>query len=77
MPRDKPSTLVVTDSDVIARTSSRSDARVAKVLGREVREGIETIWLDRLLHEPYEAFEGWVVGGAISTVLRRQVEIAR
>jgi len=77
MRRDKPSTLVVTDSDAIARASTRSDARVAKVLGREVREGIETIWLDRLLHEPNEEFEGWVVGGAISTVLRRQVEIAR
>ena len=67
----KPSTLIVTDEMAIAHTPSRSYPRIAKVLGRDIVAGVETIWLDRLIQEPDEEFEGWSVCGAISSIVRR------
>ena len=48
----------------------------ARILGREVRDGLEYIYLDRLVDFGAKAFVlvgGWTEGGAISTILTRSV----
>lgn len=55
----------------IKRDGSSATA-VASILGRIVRDELETICLDRLVHEPYEdEFVGWRVSGAVTTLLTR------
>ena len=68
--------IVLTDTDAVIRRKERSNPVVARVLGREVVQGVETVWLDRCVHHRGEdAFEeGWNVSGAVSTVLRRRTQ---
>jgi hypothetical protein len=73
MQRKQPSTLIITEDVAIAHTSTRSAPRIAKVLGREIRSGVEVVWLDRLIQQPCEEFDGWSVAGAISSVCQRTV----
>ncbi len=56
----------------------RSTTMLANILGREVtEEGVETVWLDRLVHRPEEDYnDGWCGRGALSTVLTRTVRAA-
>jgi hypothetical protein len=52
--------------------AGRTAAIVAKLLGREVREGYETLWLDRIVHRAnFQFTENWQASGAISTILTR------
>ena len=51
----------------------------ARILGREVKDGIEYIYLDRLVDFGTKAFVlvgGWTEGGAISIILTRSVRAA-
>jgi hypothetical protein len=56
----------------LVRRRNRSDPQTARILGREVNGGVETIYLDALVHRPEESeISGWQTGGAISTILTR------
>lgn len=53
--------------------SLSSAATVAIILGDEIDvAGVRRLWLDRLVHlEGDTATDGWVLGGAVTTVLSR------
>lgn len=77
MSRDSVPTIVLTESDAVVWRTGRSSPTLARVLGREHSNGVETVWLDRLVHHASESsFEGWDVSGAISTVLSRPISSA-
>ena len=54
--------------------SLSSVATVATILGDEIdMAGVRRLWLDRLVHlEGDTATDGWVLGGAVTTVLSRR-----
>lgn len=69
-------TAVVTLGEGVAtiKRDGSSTTTVAAILGRIVRDGVEVICLDRLVHEPHEGeFTGWQVAGAVTTLLSRPV----
>jgi len=67
-------TLQVGDTEVAIRRRNRSGVRVATILGREVRDGYEYIYLDSLVHHVGEDTLGeWRASGAVSTILSRDV----
>lgn len=58
------------------RRRGNSVVIVANVLGveRNARGEVTKVWLDRLVHDRgKEMFVGWVVSGAISTILERRL----
>lgn len=63
------------DQAVALRKRGSRHLRTANILGREVdAEGVERIWLDRIVLAPFESIEasaGWSATGAVSTVLYR------
>lgn len=59
------------DGVVTVKADGRSALDVAQVLGRETEEGVETVYLDRLLHRPGQDWGEWSARGAISTILSR------
>lgn len=71
---DKPQAKVLIGEGmvtIVRRTSAQ--AVVCKVLG--VEDDGRTIYLDRLVHSPWELQLGeWLCEGAISTILRIQAE---
>jgi len=49
--------------------------RSARVLGRETSgDGIERVWLDRLVIEEHEDIEDWRHEGAVSSILTRNMK---
>ena len=74
MSHSEPTSIIITDTDAVVRSSNRSTPTVAMVLGRETRAGTEIVWLDRRVHAEGEIFsDGWAVSGAISSIFSRQV----
>ena len=57
---------------VIRREGSTTPI-VANILGREVGDQNETIYMDRLVHSAFEDWQDWTVDGAISTILTRKL----
>lgn len=46
----------------------------AKILGVEIKDSVQTIYLDRLVHKPFEDSLGdFKVSGAISSILKKPV----
>lgn len=64
--------VMVNEQTVVLRRQGSSIPSVANILGSEVdKEGVRTIWLDRLVHRGavVSLNDNWVASGAISTVL--------
>lgn len=62
--------IAITEDRVVIRPAGSSQVIVAMILGRESRDGVEHLWLDRLLPQQRDyALDKWDVTGAISTVL--------
>ncbi|MBK6616497.1 MAG: hypothetical protein IPG27_21235 [Ottowia sp.] len=63
------------DGTVTLKRDGQSDLVIATIVGRkrDAGQGIETIWLDRLVHTDKEEFVGWSASGAISTVLQQRL----
>jgi len=53
------------------RKRGESQLRTGQILGREVQDGLQVIYLDRLLLPPGETElrDGWTATGCISTIL--------
>lgn len=66
-------TVTVGEETVALKRSGQSAVVVAQILGRSRKDDMETIWLDRLVHEDDEEFVGCSASGAISTVLSMYV----
>lgn len=67
-------TVHVGDGVVVVRREGSSGAAVAKILGSEDKSGIRFIYLDRLVHKPFEnELGGYNVSGAISTIISTTV----
>lgn len=67
--------VTVGEGVVTIKREGSSTTTVAVILGRVVRDGIEVICLDRLVHVPHEdQFTGWSVRGAVTTLLSRPVD---
>lgn len=55
---------------VVVRREGSSGSAVANILGSEDKSGIRFIYLDRLVHKPFEnELGGYSVSGAISTII--------
>lgn len=67
---ETPTVVRVGDTGVSVKRKGHTLA-LAKILGRTTKDGIESIYLDRLVHKDWETFEGWNASGAISTILSR------
>lgn len=69
------------DDSIALKVDGSRHIRTARILGREVdSEGIERVWLDRVLLDRSEfdsISDGWKGTGAISTVLYRTAAPAR
>jgi hypothetical protein len=63
--------VTVGEKTVTLKRDGQSDLVIANILGRKRNpaDGVETLWLDRLVHTDKEGFVGWYASGAISTVL--------
>lgn len=58
------------EGDTAVLLRGRRRKRTARVLGRECgSDGIERVWLDRLVIGPGESINGWSHSGAVSSVL--------
>lgn len=66
--------VTIGEETVAFKRSGQTSTVVAMILGRSRKGSIETIWLDRLVHEDDEEFVGCLATGAISTVLSVNVE---
>jgi hypothetical protein len=70
--RSADASVTVGDQSVLIERKNRSEPVVARLLGREVRGEMEVLYLDRLIHEPWEDSLGsWNVSGAVSTIMSR------
>ncbi|TJY57211.1 hypothetical protein E4T66_17535 [Sinimarinibacterium sp. CAU 1509] len=50
---------------------------VTRVLGRRVADGVESIYLDRMVHEPHHTHVAdYRVSGAVTTILQRPYGLA-
>ena len=67
-----PTGVSMGDDEVSFKRPGQSTVVVATVLGRRNSGGMESVWLDRIVHEESESFDGWSASGAISTVLTRE-----
>ncbi|MCK9988276.1 MAG: hypothetical protein AzoDbin1_04748 [Azoarcus sp.] len=71
---DRDAEVTLGDGVVVIRQHNSSSATVAQVLGERVRDGIQYLYLDRLVHFGRGVgLNGWHASGAISTVLSRPV----
>lgn len=67
-------TVHVGDGVVVVRREGSSGSAVANILGSEDKSGIRFIYLDRLVHMPFEnELGGYSVSGAISTIIHTAV----
>lgn len=63
-------TLTFNGGTVHLKRTGQSEQIIAQVLGHESKDGVRTIYLDRLIHEHYErTLDVFNVTGAISTIL--------
>lgn len=67
---ETPTVVRIGDTGVSVKRKGHTLA-LARILGRKTKDGIESIYLDRLVHKDWETFEGWNASGAISTILSR------
>ena len=67
--------IVFADGFASVRQSHSTIPIAARILGREVGgDGVERVWLDRLVHaveDDDQVWDGWTLSGAVSTVLAR------
>lgn len=59
----------------VVRREGSSVPIVANILGVEVKDGIETVYLDRLVHNGFQDWQDWIAAGAVSTILSRESPI--
>ena len=61
---------------VTLRKRGESRLRVGNLLAREVTDGVEFVYVDRLLVAPgsVDLSDGWTASGCISTILTRTLE---
>lgn len=73
MQPDRTYTVTVGAQSVTLRRKGESSLRVANILGREVQDGQELIYLDRLVVPPGDISLGneWSASGCVSTILMR------
>lgn len=65
-------TVAVGEHDVAV--SRGSTIVTARILGRDLQQDGESLWLDRLVHAPMETELGaWAVSGAVVSVLTRRI----
>lgn len=64
------------DGLALIRREGHSEPIVANVLGRESDGQGETVYLDRLVHEPGHDWGTWAARGAVSTILNRVLPVA-
>lgn len=57
----------------VIRRDGSSSVVLAEVLGKEETEGVERIYLDRLVHDRFEDWKEFSASGAVSTILTRTV----
>lgn len=71
-----PTEVTVGEQTVSIKRAGQSTVVMAKILGRSVDKdsGVQTLWLDRIVHKASEQFYGWHANGAISTVLRQKLD---
>lgn len=70
----KDAEVTLGDGVVVIRQSNSSTAIVAQVLGERVRDGIQHLYLDRLVHfGRHVRLYGWTASGAVSTILSRPI----
>lgn len=62
--------VTITESHAVFRSSSQSVPQIAVILGRDVKDGFERIFLDRRI-VPTQLSNGWSASGAITTILSR------
>lgn len=66
--------VAIHDGVAVLARNGRSAPIVARVLGSEIKDGVQTVWLASLIHEPHEMTVGdWALSGAISTILSRPI----
>jgi len=76
MKREGAVTVSMGEDVVVVKREGVSTATVAVILGNLVKDGVEIVCLDRLVHAPYETeFIGWTVRGAVTTLLTRPAVI--
>ncbi|WP_353254706.1 hypothetical protein [Burkholderia anthina] len=74
MKAERRVTVAIGDGVVTIKRDGSSTATVAGVLGKVTKGGAEVVCLDRLVHQPHETeFAGWMVSGAVTTLLSRSV----
>lgn len=62
--------VTVGEGVVVLRREGERDVRQANVLGTlRDADGRCTLYLDRFVHGPEDAFAGWSASGAITTIL--------
>lgn len=70
----RTASVTLTQDTAVVRRRGVSRVSVAGILAREVQDGTERVYLDRLLHRLDDIeLDGWQVSGAISTILERRV----
>ena len=58
-------------TSAVIRRDGSSSVILAEVLGKEVTDGVERVYLDRLVHGRFEDWKEFSASGAISTILTR------
>lgn len=77
MERTNDVVVTVGEGVVTLKRTGSSQTTVATILGTVVRDGIEVICLDRLVHNVGQSqFSEWQVWGAVTTLLSRPVATA-
>lgn len=73
---DRTYTVTVGADCVTLRKKGESTLRVGQILGREVHDGHELVYVDRLLVPPGDiTLNGdWSASGCVSTILSRRVD---
>lgn len=61
------------DGVATIKSAYSSNASVVDILGIEKSEATETVYLNALVHQNEDDFEGWTSTGAISTILSRNI----
>lgn len=61
-------------TDAVVRRGGTSLVVTAKVVGSEIKGGIEFVYLDRLVHRRDDLAEDWTLSGGVTTILSRRAE---
>jgi hypothetical protein len=70
-----PANVHLGDGVVVVRRHGSSASAVANILGTVQKEGIKLLFLDRLVHKPFEnELGGYAIRGAISSILTVPLE---